>query len=159
MKRLWMITALAGALTACESGNWWGDGPEPNYGVFTFDTAEQTVEVTPATQSVRIEGRYLKPADEKHRGSVMLMLSETTTARNGKHFLYDRNMVAFTEGENGTFYSDVTIYPENITEEVRICYYLPSVRSNSNDPETYPDRINELTVILRPAATEQPDAR
>jgi len=45
----------------------------------------------------------------------------------------------------------VTIYPENIIEEVRIGYYLPSVVPDFENTETYPGRIDEITVILRPA--------
>lgn len=147
-----LLATLAWALTACESDNWWGDGPEPNYGLFTFERTEQVVEVPPETESFRLEGRYLKPADENRKGNILLQLvPEATTAVRGKHFRYEETLPKFSEQEDGKYCTEVTIYPENITEEVRICYDVPG--NMAVDPEAYPERIGQTTVVLRPTTT------
>ncbi|MDE6446005.1 MAG: hypothetical protein K2L06_03985 [Alistipes sp.] len=150
MKRSIIFLALVWALVSCENDNWWGDGPEPNYGLFTFERTEQIVEVTPKTKSFRLEGRYLEPADEKRRGYILLQfVPEESTAVRGKHFRFEETLPKFSEQEDGKYCTEVTIYPENITEEVRICYNVPG--NMAIDPEAYPERIGQTTVVLRPA--------
>jgi len=151
MKRSIIFLALVWALASCKNDNWWGDGPEPNYGLFTFERTEQTVEVTPETKSFRLEGRYLEPADENRRGYILLQLeTEATTAVKGKHFRHEETLPRFSETENGKYSTEITIYPENITEEVRISYYVPGNIAIAT--EAHPERIGRTTIVLRPAA-------
>ena len=62
--------------------------------------------------------------------------------------------VSCDKGENGNFYLDVALLPENITEEVRIVYFVPLNTDNFDGSQTWPNRIGETTVILRPATAQ-----
>jgi|GEM_PF-3468638 len=152
MKR--SIIFLIGILTlvSCDKGeNWWGKGPKPDYGVFSFNEKETVVEVGKETKSFRLEGRYLKAPDEKHVGKVgFFVKQQESTALHGKHFRNDET-ARFSQAEGNNFYLDVTLFPENITEEVRIVYFVPLTTDDFNDSDTWPDRIGETTVVLRPA--------
>ncbi len=151
------IIFLIGLLTfvSCDKGeNWWGKGPKPEPGVFSFNAKETVVAIDKSTKSFRLEGRYLKAPDEKHAGNVgFFVKQDESTAIHGKHFRNDET-ARFSQGENGNFYLDVALLPENITEEVRIVYFVPLNTDNFDDSQTWPNRIGETTVILRPAAAK-----
>ncbi len=107
-----------------------------------------------STKSFRLEGRYLKAPDDKHAGSVgFFVKQDESTALPGKHFRNDET-ARFSQGEGGNFYLDVALFPENITEEVRIVYFVPLNTDNFDDSQKWPNRIGETTVILRPAAAK-----
>ena len=56
------IIFLIGLLTfvSCDKGeNWWGKGPKPEPGVFSFNAKETVVAIDKSTKSFRLEGRYL----------------------------------------------------------------------------------------------------
>lgn len=149
--KIMMLIAAAIIVCSCDKGeNWWGKGPKPDYGVFSFNEKETVVEVGKETKSFRLEGRYLKAPDEKYVGQVCcLVKQEESTALHDKHFRNDEP-ARFCQAEGNNFYLDVTLFPENITEEVRIVYFVPLTTDNFNDSETWPDRIGETTVVLRP---------
>lgn len=149
--KIMMLIAAAIIVCSCEKGeNWWGKGPKPDYGVFSFNEKETVVEVGKETKSFRLEGRYLKAPDGKNAGKVGFFVEkEKSTAIHDKHFCNDET-ARFSQAEDNNFYLDVTLFPENITEEVRIVYFVPLTTDNFNDSETWPDRIGETTVVLRP---------
>lgn len=151
------IIFLIGLLTfvSCDKGeNWWGKGPKPEPGVFSFNAKETVVVIDKDTKSFCLEGRYLKAPDERHAGYVGFSVKQDeSTAIHGKHFRNDET-ARFSQGENGNFYLNVALFPDNITEEVKIVYFVPLNTDNFSDSETWPNRIGETTVILRPAAAK-----
>lgn len=102
--KIMMLIAAAIIVCSCDKGeNWWGKGPKPDYGVFSFNEKETVVEVGKETKSFRLEGRYLKAPDEKNAGRVGLFIKqEESTARHGNHFRNDE-AARFSRAEGNIF--------------------------------------------------------
>lgn len=151
MKRTIIFLIGILALVSCDKGeNWWGKGPKPEPGVFSFNEKETVITIDKDTKSFRLEGSYLEAPDEKHAGHVgLIVLEEESTALHGTHFLNDET-ARFSQAENGNFYLDVALFPDNITEEVKITYFVPLYTDDFNDAQKWPNRIGETTVVLRP---------
>lgn len=152
-----MIFAAAVLLTACKDDNWWGDGPEPNWGVFAFEEAQTIVDVDSQTKSFKLKGHYLEPADKKRHGKVYTeFVASSSTAKPNVHFKYEfvnTFFTDFTEDADKIMHAEIPIYPENITEEVTIVYYIGIILIG-DEPDKYPDAIRKTTIILRPAAKQ-----
>lgn len=117
----------------------------PNY--FGFSTDEIVVDVTPDVRSFRIEGEFTDSAEPQPYVTIQ---REGTTVKHNVHFINEileghRYIGDFTIKDDKNIYKDVTIIPENITEEVRIIYFK---EKDWQEPEGL---IKKLTVILRPA--------
>ena len=141
---------LAIALVACNDKK--GDDFVVQPGTYAFKQSEQIVYVTPTTESFRLEAYYVSEPDDASRGQFMIGINEEKSSPNyASHFpVVPGGYISMTEDENGTFYLDVYIYPESITEEVVLTLYMMSgyeegaVGFDGNAP------INETTIILRP---------
>ncbi len=141
---------LAIALIACNDKE--GDDYVVQPGTYAFKQSEQIVYVTPTTESFRLEAYYVSEPDDASRGQFMIGINEEKSSPNyASHFpVVPQGYMMMTEDENGTFYSDVSIYPESITEDVvltlrmRCGYEEGAVGFDGNAP------INETTIILRP---------
>lgn len=148
MKNL-IYCLVAIALIACN------DKKDDDYvvqpGTYAFKQSEQIVYVTPTTESFRLEAYYVSEPDDASRGRFMIGINEEKSSPNyASHFpVVPGGYISMTEDENGTFYSDVNIYPESITEEVVLTLYMMcgyeegAVGFDGNAP------INEITIILR----------
>ena len=149
MKNL-IYSLVAIALIACNDKN--GDDFVVQPGTYAFKQSEQIVYVTPTTESFRLEAYYVSEPDDASRGQFMIGINEEKSSPNyASHFpVVPQGYMMMTEDENGTFYSDVNIYPESITEEVVLTLYMRcgyedgAVGFDGNAP------INETTIILRP---------
>ena len=125
-------------------------------GTYAFKQSEQIVYVTPTTESFRLEAYYVSEPDDASRGRFMIGINEEKSSPNyASHFpVVPGGYISMTEDENGTFYLDVYIYPESITEEVVLTLYMMcgyeegTVGFDGNAP------INETTIILRPDEVE-----
>lgn len=141
---------MAIALIACNDKK--GDDFVVQPGTYAFKQSEQIVYVTPTTESFRLEAYYVSEPDDASRGRFMIGVNEEKSSPNyASHFpVVPGGYISMTEDENGTFYLDVYIYPESITEEVVLTLYMMSgyeegaVGFDGNAP------INEITIILRP---------
>lgn len=141
---------LAIALIACNDKK--GDDYVVQPGTYAFKQSEQIVYVTPTTESFRLETYYVSEPDDASRGRFMIGINEAKSSPNyASHFpVVPRGYISMTEDENGTFYLDVYIYPESITEEVVLTLYMMygyeegAVGFDGNAP------IYETTIILRP---------
>lgn len=118
---------------------------------FSFATDELIVEVDETTTSFRIEGEY--PVEFDHNPWVRLDIG-STTAKHKIHFINTGDMGGigdFTQSDGLKIYRDVTILPENITEEVRLFYIQSFIYSCSSHPFVPGPNYNpRLTVKLRP---------
>ena len=149
MKNL-IYSLVAIALIACNDKK--GDDFVVQSGTYAFKQSEQIVYVTPTTESFRLEAYYVSEPDDASRGRFMIGINEEKSSPNyASHFpVVPQGYMMMTEDENGTFYSDVNIYPESITEEVVLTLYMRcgyeegAVGFDGNAP------INETTIILRP---------
>ena len=149
MKNL-IYSLVAIALIACNDKK--GDDYVVQPGTYAFKQSEQIVYVTPTTESFRLEAYYVSEPDDASRGRFMIGINEEKSSPNyASHFLVvPQGYMMMTEDENGTFYSDVNIYSESITEEVVLTLYMMcgyeegAVGFDGNAP------INETTIILRP---------
>lgn len=149
MKNL-IYCLMAMALIACNDKK--GDDYVVQPGTYAFKQSEQIVYVTPTTESFRLEAYYVSEPDDASRGRFMIGINEEKSSPNyASHFpVVPEGYISMTEDENGTFYLDVYIYPESITEEVVLTLYMMSgyeegaVGFDGNAP------INETTIILRP---------
>ena len=119
---------------------------------FNFNTFEQIVEVDADTKKIRIEGNVSTPIS--YLTQVVFLDTVKTTARHKVHFI---NVVGSTQGsvegfvvESTKVYLDVEIIPENITEEVVICYTLLYNDYGNPSSKNTPEEINTHKVILRP---------
>lgn len=125
-------------------------------GTYAFKQSEQIVYVTPTTESFRLEAYYVSEPDDASRGRFMIGINEEKSSPNyASHFpVVPIGYTLMNEDENGTFYLDVYIYPESITEEVVLTLYMMygyeegAVGFDGNAP------INETTIILRPDEVE-----
>lgn len=130
----------------CNSNfNPYPDNTDPNY--FQFSTDELVVDVTPNVKSFRIEGKFAHFSEIRPDVTIQ---REGTTVKHNVHFINDvregSNCIGdFTILDDKKVYKDVTIIPENITEEVQIIYL--KIGRSFYEPE---DLTNQLTVILRP---------
>lgn len=153
-KFIYCLMAVAFIFGAC-------DDKEPenfivDNGAYAFKQSEQVVYVTPTTESFRLEAYYVSEPDDASRGRFMIGINEEKSSPNyASHFpVVPRGYISMTEDENGTFYLDVYIYPESITEEVVLTLYMMcgyeegTVGFDGNAP------INETTIILRPDEVE-----
>ena len=153
MKKL-IYCLVAIVLIACNDKK--GDDYVVQPGTYAFKQSEQIVYVTPTTESFRLEAYYVSEPDDASRGRFMIGINEEKSSPNyASHFpVVPRGYISMTEDENGTFYSDVNIYPESITEEVVLTLYMMcgyeegAVGFDGNAP------INETTIILRPDEVE-----
>ena len=149
MKKL-IYSLVVIALIACNDKK--GDDFVVQPGTYAFKQSEQIVYVTPTTESFRLEAYYVSEPDDASRGRFMIGINEEKSSPNyASHFpVVPRGYISMTEDENGTFYLDVYIYPESITEEVVLTLYMRcgyeegAVGFDGNAP------INETTIILRP---------
>ena len=149
MKNL-IYSLVAIALIACNDKK--GDDFVVQPGTYAFKQSEQIVYVTPTTESFRLEAYYVSEPDDASRGQFMIGINEEKSSPNyASHFpVVPQGYMMMTEDENCTFYSDVYIYPESITEEVVLTLYMRcgyeegAVGFDGNAP------INETTIILRP---------
>ncbi len=117
---------------------------------FSFSTAEQIVEVDETTTSFRIEGEF--PIEFTHNPWVWLNTT-TTTAKHKFHFINTGDpgdIGEFTQSDGLKIYRDVTIIPENITEEVIISYSTSQVSCPYHPFVPGPNYTRDLTVRLRP---------
>ena len=153
MKKL-IYCLVAIALIACNDKK--GDDFVVQPGTYAFKQSEQIVYVTPTTESFRLEAYYVSEPDDTSRGRFMIGINEEKSSPNyASHFtVVPGGYISMTEDENGTFYLDVYIYPESITEEVVLTLYMMcgyeegAVGFDGNAP------INETTIILRPDEVE-----
>lgn len=87
---------------------------------------------------------------------TIYLVSDTTktTAKENVHFIntaYNSDIDDFTKLDETKSYIDIEIIPENITEEVAICYISrSSPETNYTDSGIIVTRENKLKVILRP---------
>ena len=152
MKRILLCLIVALAALSCEKNNGW---EVKNYGVFSFKEAETVVEVTPDTRSFRLEGLYLAKPDAEVEGLVQLFIvKDETTAVPGIHFGFsdsDYYIGMFSKGDNGVYYMDIDLIPENIRSEMQVVFYNVLITDDFGAAELFPHRIAETKVIFRPA--------
>ena len=139
---------------SCEDDSypWENQGPPNN---FTFKQSELIVEVDETTTSFRIEGEF----SEKFSTYGLVGLDTLrTTAKHKIHFIntgeHADNIGDLTQSDGLKAYRDVTILPENITEEVAISYFTTEL-IYSDDPvmgPIYGHHTTHLTVKLIPKA-------
>ena len=141
------MLSLSIAFTNCTNGDNLNPltGEEYNPNNFGFETSELVVEVAPDIKSFRINGEFDNFAPDN---PYVNLDKVNTTAKHKVHFINtpvgSDGIGEFTFLEGKKMYKDVVILPENITEEVRILYYIYPF-------EGYPESfIYKLTVILRP---------
>lgn len=145
-----ILCLVALAFIACNSKS--GDVYVSQPGTFAFKQSEQIVYVTPDTDSFRLEAYYVSEPDDASRGKFMIHIDEQKSSPNyASHFLVlPAGYMFMNEVEDGTFYYDVYIYPESVTEDVVLTlrimcgYEEGAVGFDGNAP------INETTIILRP---------
>ncbi len=147
LKRCLLLLLAVLAVASCNKGEMeFGE-----FGVFTFNERETVVYIDKDTKSFKLTGHYLKDADPEYDGWIFPeFMPQSSTAIDGKHFVNDQ-YAKFSKGENGSYYSDVTIFPDNITEEVKLEYYVPFTSTDDQTPDMWPQRIDQTTIILRPA--------
>lgn len=128
-------------LTGCKK-----DAPESKYPHYGFPTKELIVDVTPDTKSFRIDLNainYIDLAD-------VYFKDKESTGKDGLHFSNELNKggeFQFTSFKHA--YLDFPIYPENITEEVKLVFIKLTY---GDEPLSL---IHEMTVVLRPKTTNQ----
>ncbi|MDE7355486.1 MAG: hypothetical protein K2N21_01760 [Rikenellaceae bacterium] len=133
--------------TACNKG----EIEFGEFGVFEFNEIETIIYIDKDTKSFKLTGHYLKDADPEYDGWIFPeFMPQSSTAIDGKHFVNDQ-YAKFSKGENGNYYLDVTIFPDNITEEVKLEYFVSLTISDNQTPDMWPQRIDQTTIILRPA--------
>lgn len=119
---------------------------------FAFVRSELIVEVDKSTKSFPIELVLIYDDDSNIESNKVLFDQENSTAKDKTHFVNELDVALlksdsspiakFKLREDGkTYYKDVTLIPENITEEVVIYYQLQSLQIDEND---------RLKVILKP---------
>ena len=120
MKKLIFSLVAASVFVACDEKN-------PNDfivddGELAFKQSEQIVELTPSTETVRIEMYYTEEPSEDRYGYVHLMYDAQKSTENIETLVAIPTYVKWEVAEDGTLYYDMYINAEQITSEV--CAYL-----------------------------------
>lgn len=158
------VLACAGcvALTAVSCDNekksiW--DVPSTDTGEYAFTQSEIVVDVAPDTESFRVELIYTRtpenaiPLDKK---DFVIYINPEKSSDNIENYYHFDYVYEFTRAEDGSYYADIEIYADKITEELTLCLVAP----DPNDPtyDNYYSRSEtpnkELIVKLRPVAAK-----
>ena len=137
-----MAIAMVSPFVACEEKN-------PNDfivddGQLAFKQSEQIVELTPDTETVRIEMYYTEEPSEDRYGYVHLMYDAQKSTPNIERYVAIPALQKWEVAEDGTLYYDVLINAEEITSEV--CAYLYVGFGNEVNAEHH----REMILRIRP---------
>ena len=137
-----MAIAMVSPFVACEEKN-------PNDfivddGQLAFKQSEQIVELTPDTETVRIEMYYTEEPSEDRYGYVHLMYDAQKSTPNIERYVAIPALQKWEVTEDGTLYYDVLINAEEITSEV--CAYLYVGFGNEVNAEHH----REMILRIRP---------
>ena len=142
MKKLIFSLMAAMAFGACEEKN--PDDFIVDDGQLAFKQSEQIVELTPDTETVRIEMYYTEEPSDDRYGYVDLMYDAQKSTPNIERYVAIPTLQKWEVTEDGTLYYDMYINAEEITSEV--CAYLYVGFGNEANAEHH----REMTLRIRP---------
>lgn len=119
-KNLFMLLALPLMLVACDKND--SNDFIVDDGAYAFKQSEQCVELTPGTETVRIELYYTDEPSKDGYGWVHLMYDAQRSTPNIETLVAIPTYAKWEVAEDGTLYYDMHISAEQITSE--ICVYL-----------------------------------
>ena len=142
MKKLIYCLMVAMAFVACEEKN--QDDFIVDDGELAFKQSEQIVELTPDTESVRLELYYTEEPSDYRYGYVHLKYDAQKSTPNIERYVAIPVLQKWEVTEDGTLYYDMYINAEEITSEV--CAYLYVGFGNEVNAEHH----REMTLRIRP---------
>lgn len=142
MKKLFFSLMATMAVVACEEKN--PDDFIVDDGELAFKQNEQIVELTPDTETVRIELYYTDEPAEDRYGWVNLMYDAQKSTSNIERYVAIPTYQKWEVAEDGTLYYDMFINADEITSEV--CAYLYVGLGNEVNAEHH----REMTLRIRP---------
>lgn len=148
MKRL-IYGLMALALVACNTKD--DDQFKADGGTYAFKQSEIIVNAS-ESDSFRLEAYYIDEPDASLRGTFKFRVNEELSTPNWEQYFVVApfGYMTMEEAEDGTFFSDISIWPDKIDKEVIVIldtflgYDDTAVDADGNRP------INELTIRLRP---------
>lgn len=142
MKKLIFSLMATMAVVACEEKN--PDDFIVDDGELAFKQNEQIVELTPDTETVRIELYYTDEPAEDRYGWVNLMYDAQKSTSNIERYVAIPTYQKWEVAEDGTLYYDMFINADEIISEV--CAYLYVGLGNEVNAEHH----REMTLRIRP---------
>lgn len=142
---IWSLVALM--LVACNDTD--SDNFKKDSGSYAFKQSELVVDVTPDTESFRLEAYYLREPDPSLRGFISVHLNKLEELPYEDYVSYPIGPF-WTEDEDGTMFTDVAIYPENIHEEVSLVLSVMCAYDNDEVGFDGNEPIRDINIRLRP---------
>lgn len=136
-----IFSLMALAFVACDNKE---QSPEKvDYGLYAFKQSEQVVELTPDTESVRIELYYTEAPDESQYGYVHLKYDAQKSTPNVESIVAVPTYQKWEIAEDGSLYYDMYINTEEVKSEV--CIYLYVMFGNEAYSEHHREMVLRLT--------------
>ena len=136
-----IFSLMALAFVACDNKE---QSPERvDYGLYAFKQSEQVVELTPDTESVRIELYYTEAPDESQYGYVHLKYDAQKSTPNVERIVAVPTYQKWEIAEDGSLYYDMYINTEEVKSEV--CIYLYVMFGNEAYSEHHREMVLRLT--------------
>lgn len=152
MKRLFyaLIALVAIACDNKEPENVWTYDA-----TYAFKQSELIVDAS-TSDSFRIEAYYIEEPVEELRGYFKFYVDEERSTDGWSECMAAPSFSFFEmeEAEDGTFYYDVDIFPEDVTKEINLYLHTSYNPGNADAEQECNEHIHELVIHLRPASIE-----